>query len=370
MATRSNSKQGLQKSGARVSAPRQDLDSLVDLESVTKRELNQSRRPDRTGDRPEIPAFYVRESGVAKVGVIPNVEEIGREPQFLPLSELKVLHQREVPVLLSRPAECVASKISETRCAEVGVGEALRRIQLGRKIERVAIQVAVDSCTDVAAGVSTRHRGPSSKICGQHARSRSRTQECSSGARIEYRERQSRLNDGNAADRPSRQRRMLPALLGLKERQFVAVAYSQAMRAVEVGKTSRIIQVGFIVERSIERGVASGSCIRRSGECVSGLEIARSPAARQRGLKRVVVRVGIVGEELEPGVAVDALCTRTSHGVSERVGRDRVAVENDGIGWSRVLRLQRVARFTQVNRVSTHVTDLKHPLPSKGMLHG
>jgi len=129
------------------------------LESVAQRELDQPRRPHGGCDLAEVAPFDVGERRVSEVGVVPDVEKVCREPQTLTFGKFEVFDQREIPVLLPRPAERVASKVSEAGCAEVGIGQALRRIQLRSKIESAAIQVAIDSRADAPAGESARQRG-------------------------------------------------------------------------------------------------------------------------------------------------------------------------------------------------------------------
>src|SRR5579859_3043325 len=115
--------------GHETPCPCDNLFALPGSEGVTQRELDQSRRSHRTGDLAEAAPFHVGERWIGEVGVIPNVKEIGSEPQLLPLGEPEVLDQREVPVLLVRPSESVAPEVSEAGGAEVGVAGALRRIQ-------------------------------------------------------------------------------------------------------------------------------------------------------------------------------------------------------------------------------------------------
>ena len=104
------------------------------LEGEPQRKLNEARRahgrenlPERstrddavagaavharsaTGD-----GLDVGDGGIGKVGVIPDVEEVRGEAQIHALSELESLEQREVPALLERTAERVASKCAEHR---------------------------------------------------------------------------------------------------------------------------------------------------------------------------------------------------------------------------------------------------------------
>jgi len=61
------------------------------LEGVAQRELDQPRSSHGTGDLAEVAPFHVGESWIEEIGVIPNVKEIGSEPQLLPLGELEVL---------------------------------------------------------------------------------------------------------------------------------------------------------------------------------------------------------------------------------------------------------------------------------------
>src|SRR5947209_2569665 len=81
------------------------------------------------------------------------------------------------------------------------------------------------------------------------------------------------------------------------------------------------------------------------------------------------MRVSVIGKELEAGVAVDALCARTGHGVAERVRGDLAragiterAVNRDWIGRRRVLRLQAVAGLAQMCTLGADVPDFQNPL--------
>ena len=146
---------------------RQGLSVFPRLEGIPQRELDQTRRSHRTGDFAEwrrrqnsihairrpggaLKTFHVGERWVAEVRMVPNVEEVGREPQLLPFGDLEVLHQREVPVLLARASERVASEVSKTGGAEIGIAGALRRVQQRRRCERRGIQVAIDARADAS----------------------------------------------------------------------------------------------------------------------------------------------------------------------------------------------------------------------------
>ena len=85
-----------------------------------------SARSCRTHD----PSLNVRHRGIREVRVIPDVEEVRREPHVLALADLEVLQERNVPVLLEWPVVNVSSQVSESRCAIVRIRDALRRIDL------------------------------------------------------------------------------------------------------------------------------------------------------------------------------------------------------------------------------------------------
>src|SRR5271167_159718 len=231
---------------------------LPRLEGIPQSELDEPRRSHRTGDLSEIAPFHVSESRIGEVCVIPNVKEIGSESQLLPLGNLEVLDQREVPVLLTRPSEGVASQVSEAGSAEIGIVYriALGRVEKRRRCERAEIQIAVDPCADTSAGLSARNRCPWRQTRRQHAWSGSRSQKPCASSGIQDREWRTGLNDGDATHRPSRQQLVSQAFRGLEEWQIVAITHGQPVRAVEIRQPARIIQCGFVVEGGIEGSIA------------------------------------------------------------------------------------------------------------------
>ena len=119
-------------------------------ESVPQRELNQPRRTDGTSDFAERTVrrrdgFDIGHCGIAKIGVVPDIEEIRGEAQALPLGDAEILDQREVPVLLRGATEDVAAKIAEAGGAKVGIDKALRWIELRSGGEGRRVQVSVDA---------------------------------------------------------------------------------------------------------------------------------------------------------------------------------------------------------------------------------
>src|SRR5690242_21766633 len=90
----------------------------------------------------------------------------------------------------------------------------------------------------------------------------------------------------------------------------------------------------------------------------------------------MIMRIGIVGEKLEAGVAVDTLRARASHGIGESVGRNRARIrvaERAGdfhrICRRGILRLQAIARLAEVHGVSPDVTNLQDPLAAQRTLY-
>src|SRR5437899_6833898 len=117
------------------------------LEGVPQRELNQPWRPNgarylpegrilqdsiHTARRPRcaLKAFDIGHGRVAKVRMVPDVEEVRGKPQTLTLGDLEILDQCEVPVLLRRAAKDVAPEIAKIGGAEVRIRQALCRIEL------------------------------------------------------------------------------------------------------------------------------------------------------------------------------------------------------------------------------------------------
>src|SRR5215472_4572832 len=96
------------------------------LERVADRKLNQPRRPHGTRDFAEravssSDGFDIRHRGITKVGVIPNIEKIRGEPQCLPLRQFEILDEREVPILLMRPAKNISAQVPKVGRAVVRV---------------------------------------------------------------------------------------------------------------------------------------------------------------------------------------------------------------------------------------------------------
>src|ERR1700747_2534502 len=97
------------------------------LEGIPQRELDQARRAHGAVDLAKSP-WVLEVSGcrISKVGVIPEIEEIGGEAQILALGQAEVLDEREIPILLERSAIDITTERAELRRASRagGVGRA------------------------------------------------------------------------------------------------------------------------------------------------------------------------------------------------------------------------------------------------------
>src|SRR2546425_4313920 len=126
------------------------------LERVAQRELDETRVADRREDSAKGPAgqrlsrdriardgHHVIDRRIGEIGVVPNVEEVGCKADLVVLIDLKILDQREVPILLVRPAVDVATKVAKSRCAGIGIQEAPRLIGRRRSGEVSRLHVAV-----------------------------------------------------------------------------------------------------------------------------------------------------------------------------------------------------------------------------------
>src|SRR6267143_699361 len=156
-ATRRNKNAGAH---AAACAPAGSIDIILrGLERVTQRELDQPRRAhcgkvSAEGSR----ILHIRDGRIRKVRVVPNVEEVRREPQLLPLGDLDVLEQREVPVLLVRTPIDIPAQVCEQCHYPI---TAVRGAQLWIRREIVGIQVAiVNAAMNVTARCTRTERAP------------------------------------------------------------------------------------------------------------------------------------------------------------------------------------------------------------------
>src|SRR5579862_1445676 len=192
----------------------------VTLESIPQRELNQTRRAHGLRDPRECRGiFHVGLRRIGEVRMVPDVEEVGRKAEGLPLAEVEILDEREIPVLLVRPAIDVATKVAEIGCTEIwilhritsGTGiRGIKGIHQGRGGEIVDVQIAVEAVVDVAARLPCCDRTTRSKLTAER-RGESWADEGAARPGIDHGEGRSGLEDRNAADRPSLEKNFLCA---------------------------------------------------------------------------------------------------------------------------------------------------------------
>src|SRR5262249_46947138 len=139
------------------------------------------------------------------------------------------------------------------------------------------------------------------------------------------------------------------------------------MPAVEVRLPVRIADIAFVVERSVQGRITAGGCIQRLRKRVCTLKVTGTPAARECRLQRVVMRVGIVSEDLETTVPVHpqeiGACNRVGRGACSN--RDLASIGQCyeyGLGLSSELRLNIGSCFAQVHGMRSDIPNLKNPL--------
>jgi hypothetical protein len=258
------------------------------LERPAQGELDQARSSGSAANGAEwilaqASASYPREVGLnicdtggAKVGVVPQVEEIRRKAKLLAFADLEIFDQRKVPILLERALVEIAAEIAEAGSAKVGIGRTLRGIQLRRRSKDRGVQITVDALVDVAAG-QTAGDGGSRRKAGAEQGSAALTEEGGAGAGIENRERRSGLENSYATDGPSAQRVVDESARMPKEGKFIDVAHGETVRAVEIGNAARGVDVALVIVGGVESGVSRRSSVDVLGESVGRLKITAPP---------------------------------------------------------------------------------------------
>src|SRR5882762_1571525 len=138
------------------------------------------------------------------------------------------------------------------------------------------------------------------------------------------------------------------------------------MRTIEVGKPARTAQDQLIVECRVESGVEAGCRVGGTRKRISSLEVTVGPVTGERGLKRMIVRVGIIGKDFETGVTVDALEQASSHAIGNRIGGNDELLAIRAFDRERILRtdqnrLKRVVGLSQMYRMAAHVSCFQDP---------
>src|SRR5260370_18829673 len=143
------------------------------LKRPSQRELDQARSAYGLNDRTERILAYasVRDPGVvgldvghgwvAEVGVIPNIEEIGRETKFLLLGDSEVLENGRIPILLERTVVNITAQLAQSGRAEVRVVDRVtsclpiarvKRVQHGGGVESGRLQRPLHYLLQVPTG--------------------------------------------------------------------------------------------------------------------------------------------------------------------------------------------------------------------------
>src|SRR5438309_3042255 len=147
------------------------------------------------------------------------------------------------------------------------------------------------------------------------------------------------------------------------------------MLAIKIGKAVGIADIAFVIESRIESSVASRSSIERLGESVGTLEIPCAPSTRERCLQRIVVRVSVIGEDLEAAIPIDTLQVGARRTVGSGAARDWylrpiLRGHDDRIGCRGQLGLDIGAGFAKVQAMRANVTHFQNPLLSEFALQG
>src|SRR5438105_9715622 len=101
-------------------------------------------------------SFDVRDRRIAEGRMIPDVEEVCREADRLPLGKTEVFEQGKVPVLLERSTINIPSQIAEVGSTEIWIAGALRWIEQRCTGEIRWVQVGIDTLVNVPARVPGR----------------------------------------------------------------------------------------------------------------------------------------------------------------------------------------------------------------------
>ena len=94
----------------------------------------------------------VGDRGIREVGVVPDVEEVGREANFLPFAESEVLDQRESQFCSHGPRKMLRPRSPKPVVQKLGSRDAMRRIQQRRWREAAGFKYPLARVLNTAAG--------------------------------------------------------------------------------------------------------------------------------------------------------------------------------------------------------------------------
>src|SRR5882724_10185824 len=140
------------------------------------------------------------------------------------------------------------------------------------------------------------------------------------------------------------------------------------MFTIVVRETTGKSQVAFVVECRVQSRVTARRGICGPCECVRPLEITSSPAASESRLERVIVRIGIISEQLHSAITVDTREGGTGNavGYSARCNWDLRPVlgcDDDRVVCCSEPGLDVGASLAKMDRMGTDVAEFDDPLP-------
>src|ERR1700722_6869397 len=171
--------------------------------------------------------------------MIPDIEEIRREAQLLPLRDAEILDQRKIPVLLERPAINIAAQIPERRGASIRIQRTSGRIGRRREGKVRAIQISVVHARyDAPGGIARRDCAAGYKLRAGSRRFQSAANVGSAGRAIQHGKWRTGLKNSDAAHRPPTQGCMPESAGVFEKRKLVAVTNHETVWPIKIRQPS------------------------------------------------------------------------------------------------------------------------------------
>src|SRR5579862_7486725 len=156
--------------------------------------------------------------------VIPDVKEIGCEFEIRPFGDAEVLSQRNIPVLLERPAKWIATEVT------VAGGSIHSNGWCAANSSR--IKPLIDATLNTSMGLGGRYREARIQRCRCCIRAAERKR--TSAACVDDCKRSSRLEGGDPAQCPTTQERTRHAFRLTHERKVPVVTQNKPVSAIEI----------------------------------------------------------------------------------------------------------------------------------------
>src|SRR6185437_5243489 len=164
----------------------------LSLERILRRKLYQTRRANRARYLTEIRwAFDIDKRRIREIRMVEQIEKIGGNAQPLFLGYSEPFAGREIPVLLERTAESVASQVAEA-------GGSVRADRGGGS-ERIDVDVIIQAAPEI----SVSQRIDARNQIGRRGRSRSQQAKRGRRRRVNHGEGRAGLKGRDAAKKPS-----------------------------------------------------------------------------------------------------------------------------------------------------------------------